>query len=234
MSTLRTIVLVATTALIALPAAAQTPAVEVHLYPQLLNVNDRLQDGPNHEAFALEGDTFLIWIDLGPELRYTHPTAYVLISRLGVRVEAGGWWPVLNGRAIIYGRRNHSAIVSPRRIIDDAGDAIEVHVCPQELIAGDLLADGEDTIMEVATDTLLVWIDLVPTAFFAHPTRYVLITADGDIRVLEGQWWPTVNGKPVLFSDDGDYAVPSPFRLMGTRYGSTGERLRHSGGRVGG
>jgi hypothetical protein len=124
--------------------------------------------------------------------------------------------------------------VSPRRIVDDAGDAIEVHVCPEELVAGDLLADGEDTIMEIATDTLLVWIDLLPTAFFVHPTRYVLITADGDVDVLDGQWWPTVNGKPVLFSDEGDHAVPSPFRLMGIRYGAEGQRMRRSRGRLGG
>jgi hypothetical protein len=234
MNTLRAILLVAVTALFAVPAVGQEPAVEVFFYPHLLTVNDRLQDGRDSEAFALDGDTFLIWVDLGPELRYTHPTAYVLISKLGVRVESGGWWPVLNGRAILYGRQNHSAIVSPRRIADDAGDAIEVHVCPEELVARDLLADGEDTIMEIATDTLLVWIDLLPTAYFVHPTRYVLITADGDIDVIDGQWWPTVNGKPVLFRDDGDYAVPSPFRLMGIRYGAEGQRMRHIRGRLGG
>jgi hypothetical protein len=234
MNTLRAILLVVAAALLAVPAVGQEPAVEVFFYPHLLTVDDRLQDGRDREAFALDGDTFLMWVDLGPGLFYTHPTAYVLISRHGVRVEPGGWWPVLNGRAILYGRQNHSAIVSPRRIIDYAGHAIEVHVCPEELVARDLLADGEDTIMEIATDTLLVWIDLEPTAFFVHPTRYVLITADGDIDVLDGQWWPTVNGKPVLFSDDGDSAVPSPFRLMGLRYGGEGQGMRRSRGRVGG
>jgi hypothetical protein len=234
MNTARAILVVVAAVLVAAPTVAQEPAVEVHFYPHLLTVNDYLQDGRDSEAFALDGDTFLIWVDLGPELRYTHPTAHILISKLGVRFEAGGWWPVLNGRAILYGRQNHSAIVSPRRIVDDAGEAIEVHVYPEELIAGDLLADGEGTVMEITTDTLLVWIDLVPTAFFAHPTRYVVITADGDIDVLDGQWWPTVNRKPVLFQDDSDYAVPSPFRLMGIRYDSEDQRTRRVGGRLGG
>ena len=44
MNTLRAIVLLVVTALFAVPAIGQEPAVEVYFYPHLLNIHDCLQD----------------------------------------------------------------------------------------------------------------------------------------------------------------------------------------------
>ena len=55
-----------------------------------------------------------VWTVARREIRgyFDHPTAYILISSHGVRVEQGMWWPVLNGRRILYGKRNRASFIT--------------------------------------------------------------------------------------------------------------------------
>jgi hypothetical protein len=72
-----------------------------------------------------------------------------------------------------------------------------VHVYSEQLSAKDKLVDGPDgKVIEITSETTLVWVDLVPDARFAHDTEYLLITAEGT-KVIKGQWWLVVNGQDV-------------------------------------
>ncbi len=80
--------------------------VHLYFYPHLLTPEDKLTDGApsaGNDPFEIRGNTSLIWIDLAPEARFVHPTAYLLVSDSDSCVKEGGWWPVLNGEKILYG-----------------------------------------------------------------------------------------------------------------------------------
>jgi hypothetical protein len=54
----------------------------------------------------------------------------------------------------------------------------------------------------VAAPSWFAWIDDEPQAFFAHPTRFVLIdVVTGAVTVLPSEWWPVVDGAS-LWNDD--------------------------------
>jgi hypothetical protein len=90
--------------------------IALHIYPHELDSQDRLSDGPEEGLFGLDDNCLLVWIDLLPGAFFAHPTAYVLISREGIRTEYGSWWPVLNGKRVLYGEPNKTAIISPFKI----------------------------------------------------------------------------------------------------------------------
>jgi hypothetical protein len=87
--------------------------INIYICPHELTPEDRLVDGPDGKEFKITDDTLLIWVDLHPDARFAHPTVYVLISAAGTQVEEGKWWPVLNGKRILYGSRNKLAVISP-------------------------------------------------------------------------------------------------------------------------
>jgi hypothetical protein len=73
-----------------------------------------------------------------------------------------------------------------------------VHVYGEKLVAGDKLTDGPDgRPIRIMGEATLVWVDLAPDARYAHETEYLLITPRGT-SVSKGQWWPVLNGKPIL------------------------------------
>ena len=189
--------------------------VAVYAHAHLLDSRDKLQDGPESAEITLDGPTLLVWVDKDPLSRFTHPTAYILISVAGVRIVDGHWWPVLNGSRILYGKNNSATIVSPYSIPNDEhSNYILAHFYPEELERGDIVTDGPDNADGVISDrTFLMWVDMVPQAFFAHPTIHILVTADKRIIVRDGSWWPELNGKRVLYGNDGNFSVPFPFRL---------------------
>ena len=84
------------------------------------------------------------------------------------------------------------------------------------LSANDVVTDGrEGKSFPLDNDTFFVWIDLDPAAKFAHPTRYVFISAQ-DVRIEDGHWWPVVNGT-AHFTGDRPVASPcTPFTLAGS------------------
>lgn len=187
--------------------------VAVYAHAHLLGPGDRLQDGPDGTVLDLEGQTLLIWVDKEPQSRFVHPTAYVLVSGDGVRVADGQWWPVLNGHRILFGKQSSGTLLSPVSIPTGEGGSILAHFYPEELEPGEVLADGDEVIGVMSERTFLAWVDMLPAAYFTHPTVYILVTADKRVVVRDGGWWPTLNGKRVLHGGPCTFGVPFPVWL---------------------
>jgi len=94
--------------------------INVYMFPHELTSDDKLQDGPSGEPFNLADNTLLIWVDQHPEAKFAHSTIYILISSDGTLVEHGMWWPVLNGKQILYGSRNKQVMISPFEVSSGA------------------------------------------------------------------------------------------------------------------
>lgn len=195
--------------------------IEVFAFPYELTSDDKLVDGPTPDAASLpiDRETMLLWVDLEPDSRFAHPTLYVLITGKGIQVVKGNWWPVLNGKSLFRGP-NQATVMSPtvlQRIRPQEAErpgTAEVFLYPYELTPRDELKDGpiSDRVpFPIRSNTMLVWVDLLPDANFAHPTLYVLISAAG-ARVEEGQWWPVLNGR-ALFRGPNQAGVSSPMVL---------------------
>lgn len=89
-----------------------TPSpINVYSYSYELTPADKLMDGDR--PLPITDNTLLVWVDFQPDAKFAHNTAYLLISPAGVRVERGQWWPELNGKRILYGVRNPTALLSP-------------------------------------------------------------------------------------------------------------------------
>ena len=205
-------------------AYPQTPNhwINIHFSPHVIIPNDSLHDGPNGKKIGIEEDTFLIWVDLFPDMFFVHDTVYVLISREGIRVEKGEWWPVLNGRDFLYNEEEKFALICPYElppVVKDGLliDGIKVYVYPHKLSIRDRLDDGYSGRMFPLDDNcLLVWVDMKPKADFAHPTAYIIITSE-NIQVKHGNWWPVLNGRSILYGDENRIGILSPFKLMKSR-----------------
>jgi hypothetical protein len=197
--------------------------IDVHFYPHTLSPQDSLQDGPFGKNLDIREDTFLIWVDLFPEMFFIHKTTYILISKGDVRIERGDWWPVLNGKTILYNEQSQYALISPFELplISTNGfidDKIDIHVYPHELTSLDRLTDGPtEQVFRIDDNCLLIWIDLLPDAYYVHPTAYVLISKES-IRVEHGNWWPTLNGKRILYGQQNKTGIISPFKVTGALY----------------
>jgi hypothetical protein len=186
-----------------------------YVCPFELNSKDRLQDGQSGRILRLQDNTLLIWVDMEPAARFSHNTAYVLISPEGTRIEEGVWWPVLNGRGILHGKPYSVSVISPFQVKSIDGH-IEVYFYTEELSSDDRLADGlEGKEIPLGSKSFLAWIDMKPGMFFTHPTLYLLIGADKTIRVVNGNWWPVLNGRTILYGTKDRYGVLSPFKIPG-------------------
>lgn len=190
----------------------------VHFYPHSLSPQDTLQDGPHGKNLDIREDTFLVWVDLFPGMFFAHETSYLLISKEGVRIEKGNWWPVLNGKMILHNEHGQYALLSPFElplISTDGfiGEKINIHVYPHELGSQDQLTDGPlEELFKIDSNCLLIWVDFLPGAFFAHPTAYVLVSRT-NTRVENGNWWPTLNGKTILYGQPNKIGILSPFKV---------------------
>lgn len=192
--------------------------INVHFYPHAFSPQDVLQDGPYGKNLDIREDTFLVWVDLFPGMFFTHQTAYILISKENIRMERGEWWPVHNGKMILHNEIEKYAFISPFDLplisIDGFIDEkITIHVYPHELTTQDRLADGpSENLFKIQDNCLLLWVDFLPGAFFAHPTAYILISKES-IRVERGNWWPTLNGKKILYAQPNKIGILSPFKV---------------------
>lgn len=195
--------------------------ISVHFYPHAVSPQDTLQDGPFGKELDIHDETFLIWVDLFPGMFFTHDTAYIMISEGGIRIERGGWWPVLNGKTVCHNEQGKYALISPFELPlnsanGDIDDMIAIHVYPHELSFQDQLLDGpEERLFTLDDNCLLVWIDFLPGAFFAHPTAYILISREG-IRIEHGNWWPVLDGKRILYGEPNKTGIISPFKVSGS------------------
>lgn len=193
-------------------------SVVAHVFPHELNSNDRLQDGQSGRFLRLHDNTLLVWVDLAPAARFSHHTAYVLISPEDTQIEEGAWWPVLNGQGILHTKPNSVSVISPFCVKSSASH-IEVYFYSEELSPADKLTDGSGgEEIPLASKSFLAWIDMKPGMFFTHPTLYLLIGADKTIRVVNGNWWPELNGKTILYDTTDKYGVLSPFKIPGHPY----------------
>ncbi len=201
--------------------------VNIYICPHELMPEDTLTDGPDGAQFEITDNTLLIWVDFEPDSKFAHATAYILISAMSesqIRVEDGEWWPVLNGKQILYGSRNKLAVISPFELIKlheeekTEEDYINIYICPHELTPEDTLTDGPDGAQfGIGDNALLIWVDLEPEYRFEHPTIYILIYARfrPHVQVEDGGWWPVLNGKQILYDSRNKLAVISPFELTG-------------------
>jgi hypothetical protein len=201
--------------LAALAGGSAAAEEHVYMYPLALTETDRLTDGPHGEPMRLRNGTMLIWVDLFPNMRFVHPTLYVLLADEESRVVDGQWWPELNGKRILFGGPGNHTLVSPFSLTgQDASGAlgeILVHMYPVTLSDGDVLADGpQGRRARIRHDTMLIWVDLHPDMRFAHPTLYVLIYGRMT-RIIQGEWWPVLNGRQILYGSPANYTVMSPF-----------------------
>jgi len=192
-------------------------SLDVYIYPYDLLPEDILTDGPFERALKIDGSTLLVWVNMHPTAKFAHETLYLLISDQGIRTEKGQWYPVLNGRKILYGERNSVGITSPYLITPQSAipeARVDVHFYPYVFNSRDLLTDGPapGRALKIPGNTLLVWVDRQPFFRFAHKTAYVLISQEG-IRIEDGEWWPELNGRKILYGDQNKIMLLSPFKI---------------------
>jgi hypothetical protein len=196
-------------------------SINVHFYPHSLSPLDNLLDGPNGKKLDISEDTFLIWIDLFPDMFFAHDTIYILISQKNIRTVWGNWWPVLNGKMILHNEHSKYALISPFELPLISADGfidekISIHIYPHELNYRDQLTDGPlEKLLKIEDNCVLIWVDLLPGAFFAHPTAYILISRE-NIRVEDGNWWPMLNGNTILYGQKNKTGILSPFKVSYT------------------
>ncbi|MFO7902239.1 MAG: hypothetical protein R6U98_06245 [Pirellulaceae bacterium] len=95
-----------------------------------------------------------------------------------------------------------------------------VYAYPVALKASDNLRDGpEGKTIKVHEGTSFAWVDLMPEARFAHPTLYILMRGNR-ATVVEGKWWPVLNGEKVL------YGVASPLLIKSSRKAETHKKKK--------
>ncbi len=196
--------------------------VYIHFFPQSLVQQDTLTDGPDGRSFRISEETFLVWVDLEPDMFFTHDTVYILISKEDIRIRKGNWWPVLNGKNILLNESGQYALISPyempyspRNMLPR--EAIDVYIFPHPLTSRDRLRDGpQEQLFRISDHSLLMWIDLLPGAFFAHPTAYILISKE-NTRVEHGSWMPVLNGRKILYGQENNVGIISPFKLTSKR-----------------
>jgi len=144
---------------------------------------------PSGTPFEIKETSLLVWVDQAPGYRFAHPTYTVLVGAKEVVTLHGSWWVDVNGRRFPAQDRQIPGLVSP---IEFSG--IAVHVIPEVVTPKDELMDGEETVIPIERESVVLWVDLQPEAKFVHDTRYVILDA-GRGRVIDGQWWPTFGGR---------------------------------------
>ena len=193
------------------------PDVVVYTAAEPLPADALLSDGRD-TPIPLFTPTLVTWIDPMPNADFAHPTFYVLIGAdTKIQVLDGWWWPYLDGESYLY-LSPPWEVHFPMAIEDGVSEGVMVYAYPHVLTPSDELYDG-DTRVPITDTTLLYWVDLYPSAFFAHPTAYILITAtgrfplQGEVQVYEGEWWPTLNGEAILLGE-GSTMLRFPFERL--------------------
>lgn len=192
--------------------------INIHFYPHSLSAQDSLQDGPHGKKIDISEETFLIWVDLFPDMFFAHETVYILITKENVRTERGNWWPELNGKMILHNEHSKYALISPFELPFNSTEGfmdnhIAIHVYPHELTSQDELTDGPlEALFKIYDNSQLVWVDFLPGAFFAHPTAYILISKE-NIHVEDGNWWPELNGHRILYGQQNKIGILSPITI---------------------
>ena len=151
--------------------------IRIHFYPYQLTSKDVLTDGPSNLtenlSFKIEYNSFLVWLDLMPEAKFTHPTVYILISANNTRIQKGGWWPILNGQKILYGQSNPVTITFPLEL--DAKD-----IDPEALLSGKL--EKIDSLISYSSATEIYSVNTVEFIIFRSNPPILHISVTGSVR----------------------------------------------------
>lgn len=176
------------------------PEVKVYTFEKLLPKGAPLTDG-DFQKFDIKDTTWFTWVDPHPEMRFQHETFYIFVNAQGdIEVKEGKWWPKLGGQTIMYGWKPWE-VKFPVDVKSKTG-YVKVYAYPKVITPKDKLTDGGKTLIKVPDDSLLYWVDLMPYAKFAHPTAYILVSANDKVHVEKGEWWPELNGKRILYNCD--------------------------------
>jgi hypothetical protein len=205
-------------------ALALEPDHRVFTYGELLDRGDLLTDGEWGKEIKIEQATQLIWVDQEPGDRFMHDSVYILISAKEIKVFAGDYYPIVNGRSAFgtppWFPETDYLVGSPLDIPNNAAsvtpnspEGIKVYAGPFALRPGDVLTDVAWIFpLRIDDDTMLVWIDLHPGMKFVHDTKYILI-GPGGVDVIDGLWWPELNGRRILYGEQNEWGVYSAFDL---------------------
>jgi hypothetical protein len=173
------------------------PDVLVYTYDKLLPPGAPLMDG-DVKKFKIDEYTWFTWVDLMPEAKFAHDTVYIFVSADGkVSAVPGQWWPELDGKIILYGWKPWELKFPVD--VHGTGGTVKVYAYPKLLTPKDKLTDGGQVPIKITDNTLLFWVDLAPGMRFTHPTAYILISADDEVRIEKGGWWPELNGEVILY-----------------------------------
>lgn len=186
----------------------------VYTSPTVLPAGTVLSDGGYTDFPAFTDDTLVIWVNPHPEMKFSHETYYIFISADGtISIENGGWWPELLGSEYMYGE-DPWMMGFPVDLFDISSirvapimlaPAVQIYANPFLICPTDVLSDGGITNNKVDDYALLYWIDLNPSAKFAHKTAYLIIPAEGKPFIKDGQWWPELNNDMILYSQPDTY-----------------------------
>ena len=176
------------------------PEATASTFEKLLEPGSVLTDGPKGTKWEIKEYTWFTWVDLWPGAKFEHDTAYIFVTAGGkVTVEAGKWWPELDGKIILYGWEPWK-VKFPVDVHGKTG-TVKVYAHPELITPKDKLSDGGKTPIKIPANTLLYWVDLKPGYRFAHPTMYILVSANDEVTLVKGEWWPVLNGKKILYNE---------------------------------
>jgi len=105
--------------------------------------------------------------------------------------------------------------------------SVIVFAWPDLLTEGDLVGPynqpetgSSKSPTEIQEDSWFIWIEDAPAAYFAHPSRFVIISKEtGLVSVSDENWWPILNGEG-LWTSRGEYWNPSNWVYHNLDYGS--------------
>lgn len=176
------------------------PEAMAYTFEKLLEPGSVVQDGPKGKKWEIKEYTWFTWVDLFPGAKFEHDTIYIFVNAEGkISVEEGKWWPELDGEIILYGWKPWKAKFPVD--VHGVGGTVKVYAHPELISPKDKLTDGGKTPIKLEANTLLYWVDLMPGYRFAHPTAYILVSADDKVTVVKGEWWPELNGKRILYNE---------------------------------
>jgi len=111
-----------------------------------------------------------------------------------------------------------AAVIAASVILYSYGQAqeypsVKIFAYSHILTPNDILRDGPNgDRIALPENAFLIWVDKMPGARFMHPTAYILITTN-DVYLIEGSWWPVLNGQRILYGKKNQPAVSSPCRI---------------------
>lgn len=89
------------------------------------------------------------------------------------------------------------------------------------------VGDPLPLVTTITTRSWLAWVDYAPGGYFAHPTKYLLITETGDVTTIDADIWPVIDGvdfhpdetERLILRVGNQSLVSQPLRSSDAQYG---------------